>query len=56
MRRALTILLKTTKGLMTVVAGLVLLVLAGWFVIPDETLRDEAAQILRNKTDRKSVV
>ena len=35
---------------MAVVAGLVLLVLAGWFVIPDENLRDEAAQILHNNT------
>lgn len=39
-------LLKTAKWLLIAAAGLVLLLLASWFLIPDEELHSEVAQIL----------
>ena len=46
MKRVFGGLLKATKWLMNAVAGLALLVLASWFLIPDEDPRSEVVQIL----------
>lgn len=45
MRGALIVLLRAIKWLGIMVAGLVLLLLSAWFVMPDEDLRDEVVQI-----------
>ena len=46
MKRVFGGLLKATKWLMNAAAGLILLLLASWFLIPDEDLRSEVVQIL----------